>query len=253
MKCTKCGASYGSELVKCPYCGAINESAVKFSEKLQEQAEDYSRTEQTLTENGSSKALKIITIIMICMYVLIFAVTCLVVKSINNVVTGKSSIVENSSRQKSNEELLVEYMDKGEYARALSLANGTDLSLYADELTGFEYYSEYRDSLEATIFPYVNMFGSVKFTLEDLDRGNDYNSLTEYDITTLQIFYSAPDSELKQKLQTELEGYLKNLYRLTDEEIAELRVSSYDNPFTLEGTTDFEKITKERMVEYFGK
>lgn len=253
MKCVKCGANYGSELTKCPYCGEINVSAIQYSNVLQGYEEDYKKTEETLTEKGASKALKAITFIMIFVYIIVFAITCLIVHSINNVVTGKSSLVKNSSAQQANESLLVEYLDKGEYARALCLVDDTDLSMYADELTGFEYYAEYRDSVQETIFPYVNIFNAVKYTLDDLDAGNDYRSLTEYDITSIQIFYSAPDSELKQELQTEIEGYLKNLYRLTEDEIAELRESNYDNPFYLEGTTDFEEITKERMVEYFGK
>ncbi|MBQ0027241.1 MAG: hypothetical protein KBS96_01440 [Lachnospiraceae bacterium] len=253
MKCIKCGADYGSELTKCPYCGEVNVSALQYSNVLQGYNDEYKKVEETLTDKGSSKALKYITIAMIFVYILVFSITCLVVSNINKVVTGKSSAVKNSSAQKNNEKLLEEYMEKGEYARLLRLVDDTDLSMNADELTGFEYYAEYRDSVQETIFPYVNFFSSVMYTLDDLDAGNDYRSLTEYDITTIQIFYMAPDSELKQELQTEIEGYLKNLYRLTDEEIAELRESDYYNPFELEGTTNFEEITKERMVEYFGK
>jgi|GEM_PF-2318158 len=253
MKCAKCGASYGSEQVKCPYCGAVNEAAVKLSNKLGEYQEDYTKTEEALTEKGASKVLKIITIVMVAVYIVTLLVTGVIVNSVNNVVTGKSVLVKNSSTQKNNEKLLEEYLSKKEYTRALRLVDDTDLSMYADELTGFEYYAEYKESVQETIFPYVNMFCTVKATLDDLDEGDDYRSLTEYDITTLQIFYSAPESELKTELQTEIEGYLKNLYQLTEEEIIELRDSGYDNPFKMEGTTDFERITKERMVNYFGK
>ena len=75
MKCVKCGANYGSELVKCPYCGEINASAVQYSNVLQGYNEEYKRVEEALTEKGSSKALKVITICMICIYIFVLAIT----------------------------------------------------------------------------------------------------------------------------------------------------------------------------------
>lgn len=252
MKCEKCGANYGSELVKCPYCGEINKAAEKLSSVLNEHVEDYQKTEKALTEKGSSKALKYITIGMIVLYIVIYILTTLIVFGINKVVTGESSLVKNSTVQKKNEELFVEYMSKGQYARALTLVNQTDLSMYADKLTGFEYYKDYADSLEA-IFPYVNIYNEVLFILDDMENGNDYRALTDTQVISYHIFYTTKDTELKKELQTEIEGYLKNLYRLTDEEIEQLRTCEYEQDFRIEGSKDYEAITKERMVEYFGK
>lgn len=252
MKCVKCGANYGSELVKCPYCGEINASAVQYSNVLQGYNEEYKRVEEALTEKGSSKALKVITICMICIYIFVLAITFFVVKSVNNVVTGESSIVKNSSAQKANEALLEEYMSKGEYHRALILVDQTDLSMYADELTGFEYYREYWDSLDA-IFPYVNIYNEIRFCLSDMEEGNDFRSFTDNQAISFEIFYNTPDTELKAKLQDELEQYLKNFYRFTDEEVEALRNCKSYLDFRMEGSKDYEAITKERMVEYFEK
>ncbi len=252
MKCPKCGANYGSELVRCPYCGDVNSTAVQYANVLQGYTEDYKITEESLTDKGSSKVLKYITIIMVCVYAVILAITLFVVLGINRVVTGKSGIVDGSLTQKNNEELLEKFMEDGQYARALTLVNQTDLSLYADELTGFEYYSEYRDELE-TIFAYVNIYNEVLFVLDDMEKGYDYRSLTPNQLLSYHIFYTTQDSELKSELQTELEGYLKNLYRLTDEEIESLRNCDDYQKYKIEGSFDYETITKERMVNYFGK
>lgn len=51
----------------------------------------------------------------------------------------------------------------------------------------------------------------------------------------------------------EVDGYLKNYYRLTDEEIERLKALGTGEQFTLDGSADIEGITKERMEEYFGK
>lgn len=252
MKCAKCGANYGSELVKCPYCGEVNRAAEKLSNELNEYVEDYRKTEKILTEKGSSRALKYITISMIVVYIAVYALTSLVVTSINKIVTGESGLVKNSASQKKNEELFEEYMSRGQYARALTLVNQTDLSMYADELTGFEYYKEYVDSLDS-IFPYVNIYNEVLFILDDMKNGKDYKALTDTQVISYHIFYGTKDSELKKELQTELEGYLKNLYRLTDEEIERFRNCDDYMDFRIEDSRDYETITKKRMVEYFGK
>lgn len=252
MQCVKCGANYGSELEKCPYCGEVNKSVEKFAKALNAYEKDYQRTEDALTEKGSSKALKYITISMIAVYIVIYIITSLVVSGINKVVTGESGLVKNSSAQKKNEELLVEYMSKGQYARALSLVDNTDLSMYADKLTGFEYYKEYADSLDC-IFPYVNIYNEVLFVLDGLENGDDFRSLTDFQVISYNIFYGTKDTELKKELQTEIEGYLKNLYRLTDEEIERLRNCEYSQDFRIEDSSNIEGITKERMVDYFGK
>lgn len=255
MKCVKCGADYGSELTNCPYCGELNLSAVKYANVLQGYNEDFERTRDALTEKGASKPLKYVTFAMIGLYVIVLAITIIIVTNVNNVVTGKSSIVKNSSAQQANEALFEDYMSKGEYHRALDLVNQTDLSMYQDELTGFEYYSEYKDSLEC-VFPYVNIYNEVLFVTDALDKGEDYRSFTGSQATSYHIFYGTPDSDLKAELQVEIEDYLRNLYMLTDEEIADLRTRTDYLDFTefrIEGSMDYETITKERMVEHFGK
>ena len=90
--------------------------------------------------------------------------------------------------------------------------------------------------------------------MEALDVGNNYASLRDTDLTTLQIFYHSDDkSEVRQDLIREVDGYLKNYYRLTDEEIETLKGLEYGDQFILDGSIDVERVTKERMEAYFGK
>ncbi len=90
--------------------------------------------------------------------------------------------------------------------------------------------------------------------MEAMDEGNNYASLRDTDLTTLQIFYHSDDkSEVRQDLIREVDGYLKNYYRLTDEEIETLKGLEYGDQFILDGSIDVERVTKERMEAYFGK
>ena len=94
----------------------------------------------------------------------------------------------------------------------------------------------------------------LSFLWEAMDEGNNYASLRDTDLTTLQIFYHSDDkSEVRQDLIREVDGYLKNYYRLTDEEIETLKGLEYGDQFILDGSIDVERVTKERMEAYFGK
>ena len=72
-------------------------------------------------------------------------------------------------------------------------------------------------------------------------------------VILLNIFYNEEDTPVKAELEVELEQYLRNLYRLTDAEIEQLKNIENAEDFTLDGDSDYEKISKERMVEYYGK
>ena len=91
-------------------------------------------------------------------------------------------------------------------------------------------------------------------SMDEMDEGDNYTSLTDSGVTCANIFYtSGSSSQVKDDLTREVDALLKNYYRLTDEEIASLKALEPGKQFTLEGSADVERITKERMEAYFGK
>lgn len=90
--------------------------------------------------------------------------------------------------------------------------------------------------------------------MDSMDEGNNYASLQDTDVISFQIFFSSEgDSAVKDELTEEVESYLKNYYRLTDEEIETLKTLESGKQFTLEGSADIESVTKQRMEAYFEK
>ena len=152
------------------------------------------------------------------------------------------------ARLEKNREQLARYMDEKQYIRAYLLASRTDPT---GEL--FKNYPEYAEDL-TDIYTYSLVLVGVLQSMEAMDEGNNYASLRDTDLTTLQIFYHSDDkSEVRQDLIREVDGYLKNYYRLTDEEIETLKGLEYGDQFILDGSIDVERVTKERMEAYFGK
>lgn len=90
--------------------------------------------------------------------------------------------------------------------------------------------------------------------MDSMDEGDNYASLRDTDVISFQIFYSsAANSAVTEELTREVDGFLKNYYRLTEEEIETLKALEAGKQFTLEGSADIEGITKRRMEAYFEK
>lgn len=246
MKCEKCGAEYSSELIRCPYCQVINEEGIRLATKVQAYDEKFESKRDELLETGSIKTLKKITISLCASFAAILILFGAYIGNYQYHYGDHSKYQVTSSRLKHNKEMLKKYMDEKQYIRAYLLASQTDpTSEY------FTYYPEYKKELLA-IYSYYLFLYEVRFTLEDMDNGDNYRALTENDLIGLDIFYGLEECDVKAELSEEIDHYLKNLYQLTDEEIEFLKtVDSYED-FNLEGRPAWE-VSKERMVAYFGK
>lgn len=58
MKCTNCGADYAGDQLKCPYCGTVNEQALKLAKEVQTYDAAYEKKRGELLESGESQVLK---------------------------------------------------------------------------------------------------------------------------------------------------------------------------------------------------
>ena len=248
MKCTNCGSDFASDQLKCPYCGTVNEHALKLAKELQTYDAAYEQKRDELLETGTGQVLEHLTVRLGIVFLAIVLFSFGFISFYKYRFGVRSSYQVTGARLEKNREQLARYMDEKQYIRAYLLASRTDPT---GEL--IKNYPEYAEDL-TDIYTYSLVLVGVLQSMEAMDEGNNYASLRDTDLTTLQIFYHSDDkSEVRQDLIREVDGYLKNYYRLTDEEIETLKGLEYGDQFILDGSIDVERVTKERMEAYFGK
>lgn len=248
MKCTNCGSDFASDQLKCPYCGTVNEHALKLAKELQTYDAAYEQKRDELLETGTGQVLEHLTVRLGIVFLAIVLFSFGFISFYKYRFGVRSSYQVTGARLEKNREQLARYMDEKQYIRAYLLASRTDPT---GEL--FKNYPEYAEDL-TDIYTYSLVLVGVLQSMEAMDEGNNYASLRDTDLTTLQIFYHSDDkNEVRQDLIREVDGYLKNYYRLTDEEIETLKGLEYGDQFILDGSIDVERVTKERMEAYFGK
>lgn len=248
MKCTNCGSDFASDQLRCPYCGTVNEAALKLAKELQTYDATYEQKRDDLLENGTSQVLKHLTIKLGIVFLAIVLFSFGFITFYQYRFSVRSPYQVRGERLVKNKELLARYMDDKQYIRAYLLASRTDP-------TGerFMNYPEYAEDLN-DIYSYSIVLVGVLQSMESMDAGDNYASLGDTELTSIEIFYRYGGvGEVKKDLIREVDGYLKNYYRLTDEEIERLKTLKSGEQFTLDGSVDIEGITKERMEEYFGK
>lgn len=248
MKCTNCGSDFASDQLRCPYCGTVNETALKLAKELQTYDAAYEQKREELLKTGTNQVLRHLTVRLGIVFLAIVFFSFGFIAFYQYRFGVRSPYQVTGARLKKNTELVSRYMDEKQYIRAYLLASRTDPT---GEL--FENYPEYAQDL-TDIYTYCLVLVSVLQSMDSMDEGNNYASLGDIELTTIQIFYgNEGGGEVKQDLIREIDGYLKNYYRLTDEEIERLKALEIGEQFTLDGSADVEGITKERMEAYFGK
>lgn len=248
MKCTNCGAEFASDQLRCPYCGTVNEAALKLAKELQTYDAAYEQKRDELLETGTSQVLKHLTIKLgiVFLAIVLFSFGFIVVYQYR--FGFRSTYQVRGARLEENTRQVARYLDEKQYIRAYLLASATDPT---GEL--FRNYPEYAQELNE-IYTYSLVLVSVLQSMDSMNEGDNYPALRDTDVTTIQIFYrSGDEGEVQQDLIREVDGYLKYYYRLTEEEIETLKRLDYGEQFTLGGSLDVERITKERMEAYFGK
>lgn len=248
MKCTNCGADFASDQLRCPYCGTVNEHALQLAKELQTYDAAYEKKRDELLESGTSQVLKHLTFGLGIVFLAIAIVSVGFVAFYQYRFSERSPYQVSGTRLVRNKEMIADYLDEGQYIRAYLLASTTDPT---GEL--FQNYPEYAEDLY-DIYDYSIILVGVLQSMESMDEGDNYAALRDTDVTSFQIFYrSENDSAVNEELTREVDGFLKNYYRLTEEEIETLKTLDSGKQFTLEGSADIEGVTKRRMEAYFEK
>lgn len=248
MKCTSCGADFAGDQLKCPYCGTVNEQALKLAKEVQTYDAAYEKTRGELLENGESQVLRhlVARLGIIFLVIVILSFVCFFVADYR--FSRHSKYQVTGARLEKNKELIGRYLEEKDYLRAYTLAAATDPTQ-----EHFQYYPEYAAEL-SDIYTYSLVLIGVLQSMDEMDEGNNYEALTDTAVTCANIFYTSGNgSQVRDDLTREVDALLRNYYRLTDEEVAALKALEPGKQFTLEGSADVERITKERMEAYFGK
>lgn len=248
MKCINCGADFASDQLKCPYCGRVNKHALKLAKELQTYDKAYEEKRNELLETGTGQVLKHLTFGIGIVFLAIICIVFGCVAFYQYRFSDRSTYEVTGARLTKNREMVGQYLEEKQYIRAYLLASATDPTN-----EHFQYYPEYAADL-SDIYSYSLILTGVLHSMEAMDEGNNYAPLLDTDVISMQIFYgSGNDSPVKEDLVREVDGYLKDYYRLTDEEIEALKESAAGGQFTLEGSADIEGVTKRRMEAYFEK
>lgn len=247
MQCKNCAADFPSDQLKCPYCGTINEHALKLAKELQVYDEEYKKSRDEMLATGENLVLRKITMGLGFTFLTIVLVFVAYIIFSYYRFNSNSGYQTSGPRYTHNKKLVEKYIEEGNYLRAYTLASATDPTTEY-----FENYPEHKDELTA-IYDYSLILYEIERAMTDMDEGNNYRSLTPNLVISYSIFYSAPDSDVKAELEEELDMYLRNLYCLTDDEIKELKTVVTSTDFMLDGETDYETVSKERMVKRFGR
>lgn len=242
MKCTSCGSDFASDQIKCPYCGTVNEHALHLAKELQSYDAAYEKKRDELLDTGTNQVLKHLTIGLGTTFLVIILVFFGYIIFLHYrpyyEVTGK--------RLEKNKAAIARYLEEKEYIRAYLRASTTDPT---GEL--FTYYPEYKEDL-LNIYNFSLIQIGVLQSMDSMDAGDNYASLGDSELTSISIFYqNAGDGEVARDLRQEVDGYLKNYYRLTDEEIESVKELQWGDQLILDGSADVEAVTKERMEAYF--
>lgn len=248
MKCTNCGADFASDQLKCPYCGRVNEHALKLAKELQTYDRAYEEKRDELLETGTGQVIRHLTFGMGIVFLVIICIAFGCVAFFQYRFSESSTYEVTGTRLVKNQERIGQYLEEKQYIRAYLLASATDPT---NEY--FQYYPEYAADL-SDIYTYSLILVGVVHSMESMDEGDNYAPLLDTDVTTMQIFYgSGNDSPVKADLVREVDDYLKYYYQLTEDEIEDLKESASGKQFTLEGSADIEGVTKKRMEAYFEK
>lgn len=151
MKCTNCGADFASDQLRCPYCGTVNEHALKLAKELQSYDAAYEKKRDEVLERGTSQVLKHLTFGLGIVFLAIAIVSFGFLAFFQYRFSGKSSYQVSGVRLVRNKEMIAEYLDEGQYIRAYLLASTTDP-------TGerFQNYPEHAGNL--TIFTIIPLY-----------------------------------------------------------------------------------------------
>lgn len=251
MICKNCGANNPADVVTCPYCGTVDDQALMEAKKIEQQeklqAHLTANSDEMITKK-TSKVFGRLTIAICAVLSVIMIVFGIVTYSCEHQEEWYRKSQVSGANYKANLERISNYLDNKQYGRALALVYAT-----SPDYSSLDYYPDFYKELF--------MIDSYAYFIYDIQNYITYDeSLSSIELSTFKLEYAkdvydtTPTNErcaaIKEELSESLDLYLRYYYRLTAEELEELKEIPNIEQFQIEGTTHFENIIQERMAEY---
>ncbi len=219
VNCKKCGAPLSLNEAFCPYCGEANPEAQEHLKKLRELDEQFeSASREVAAEVKKSKkgyGILVILVMLLLANLVIFAMHRMSYDIADRIIAGKMTESEIKAQ-------LDQFLEEGEYIELDLFMNKFSLS-YRD----YEDYSKisYLAGLQSRVIEAMTRYLYSSDAYDDplvktcqaiVDYEEEYTSLKKRENSESVRFHM-------EKINAEMNGFLRNYLRLTEEDIAGIK------------------------------
>ena len=219
VNCKNCGAPLTLNSAYCPYCGTHNPEAHEHLKKLQQldaQFENASR--EVATEVKKSKkgyGILLIIVMLLLANLVVFVLNFASYEIADRIIAGRMSDTRIKAK-------LDEFLEAGDYIELDLFMDKFSLS-YSDyeDYHKISYLADYQNRMIDSMTQYLygtDNYGDplVRTCQAIVDYEDDYARLIKRDNSETVLFHM-------EKINTEVNGFLKNYLGLTDEDIAGIK------------------------------
>ena len=219
VNCKKCGAPLSLNEAFCPYCGEANPEAQEHLKKLRELDEQFEIASQEVTaevkKSKTGYGILITLVMLLFANLLIFGMHQMSYDITRQIIAGRMTEREIKAQ-------LDQFLEEGKYIELDLFINKFSLS-YRDyeDYSGISCLAVYQNRMIEAMTQYLYRKDSyadplVKTCQAIIDYENEYASLKRSDNSEIVRFHM-------DKINTEVNGFLRNYLRLTEEDIAGIK------------------------------
>ena len=219
VNCKNCGAPLSLNDAFCPHCGTPNPEAQEHLKKLEQLDEQFENASQEVAaEVRKSKkgyGILLILVMLLLANLVVFVMHQASYEIADRIIAGRMSESEIKAR-------LDEFLDEGEYIELDLFMNKFNLS-YRDyeDYSKISYLAAYQNRMTEYMTQYLygtENYGDplVRACQAVVDYEDEYTSLMKRDNSEKALYHM-------EKINTEVNGFLKSFLKLTDEDIAGIR------------------------------
>ncbi len=219
VNCKNCGAPLSLNDAFCPHCGTPNPEAQEHLKKLEQLDEQFENASQEVAaevrKSRKGYGVLLILVMLLLANLLVFVMHQASYEIADRIIAGRMSESEIKAR-------LDEFLDEGEYIELDLFMNKFNLS-YRDyeDYSKISYLAAYQNRMTEYMTQYLygtENYGDplVRTCQAVVDYEDEYTSLMKRDNSEKALYHM-------EKINTEVNGFLKSFLKLTDEDIAGIR------------------------------
>ena len=219
VNCKKCGAPLSLNEAFCPYCGEANPEAQEHLKKLRELDEQFEIASREVTaevkKSKTGYGILITLVMLLFANLLIFGMHQMSYDIASRIIAGRMTEREIKAQ-------LDQFLEEGEYIELDLFMNKFSLPYRVyEDYSSISCLAAYQNRMIEAMTQYLYSKDSyadplVKTCQAIIDYENEYASLKKGDNSESVLFHM-------DKVNTEVNGFLRNYLRLTEEDIAGIK------------------------------